>query len=199
MDNAPREKIPLIPNLLTGLRVVMIVPILALAAAGPEKRIAAAAVFLAAIATDMLDGFAARKLNQRSDFGAMFDLAADRVIMTPSLLFLGFTGALSGARGLFPLAPDSYVWFIVFSDFTTLAGLYMFTRARRKNPALELPGPPVVAKAAYPVQASVVFCALAGFSGPIIATAMYAAAILTVAAFVVYMKKGGFVFKEGLK
>jgi phosphatidylglycerophosphate synthase len=183
----------MIPNILTGIRVSLVLPILLLIGAGRTG--AAAAVFAAAILTDMLDGLAARRFNMASTFGAMFDLCADRAIMTPTLIFCAARGTLGGARGIFPLAPWSYVALIVFADVTVIAGVLMYARIRKRDPGVAFPSPPYIVKATYPAQASVVFAALAGLSGVAVTALMFLAAALTIVSFAVYLKKGGFVFK----
>lgn len=183
----------MIPNILTGIRVVMIAPIIYFIRTGSLKT--AAVLFVLAVLTDTLDGRIARRFKMESVFGAMFDLIADRVIMTPSLIFLSIYGVLTGARAYFPLAPWSYVALIVFADMTVIAGILMYARMYRKNPEVKFPSPPVIVKATYPVQASVVFLALIKAPTVAVAACMYAAVALTIISFAVYMKKGGFVFK----
>ena len=63
-----------LPNVLTVGRIVATGPIALLAAL--DQPVWAVALFALAGATDWLDGYLARKLNQTSGFGAMFDLAA---------------------------------------------------------------------------------------------------------------------------
>lgn len=48
----------------------------------------ALACFMFAAATDFLDGFIARRLNQESDFGAALDPIADKLLMTVSIISL---------------------------------------------------------------------------------------------------------------
>ncbi|MFH1538510.1 MAG: CDP-alcohol phosphatidyltransferase family protein [bacterium] len=186
----------MVPNIITGIRVVLIVPILYCIAA--ENFRGAALLFLIAVTSDALDGQAARRLGQESVFGGLFDLTADRIIMTPSLLFITVKGLLGPAAAYYPFAPWTYTAIILVADATTIAGIIMFSRMRRRDPTVEFPSPPPVAKAAYPFQTLAVLVALLQLSPAVVAACMYAGAATTVAAFVVYMKKGGFVFKEGI-
>jgi len=77
------------PTLLTFARLALI-PVLLLVYylpvpwAGP----AAAAVFAAAGATDWLDGYLARRLNQTSPFGAFLDPVADKLMVAVALVLL---------------------------------------------------------------------------------------------------------------
>ena len=70
-----------IPNALTMLRLVLI-PVFVYLFWKVDRK-AALVVFLVASLTDMLDGMLARKLNQITDFGKLFDPLADKV-MVPS-------------------------------------------------------------------------------------------------------------------
>ncbi len=65
-------------NLLTGLRVVLMAPLLWCLVTGEAWL--ALVLFLIAGLTDVLDGYVARRLNQASRFGAFFDLLADRIM-----------------------------------------------------------------------------------------------------------------------
>ena len=86
-----------LPNLLTLARLLA-TPLIALlaAAGGPDGGLYAAALFAAAAVTDWLDGYLARKLNQTSAFGAMFDPIADKVQVGVVLGVLLWLGALGG-------------------------------------------------------------------------------------------------------
>jgi CDP-diacylglycerol--glycerol-3-phosphate 3-phosphatidyltransferase len=48
----------------------------------------AAAVFAVLALSDTVDGWLARKLNQRSDFGALLDPIADKLLVSAALVFL---------------------------------------------------------------------------------------------------------------
>lgn len=54
----------------------------------PTKNYIATAIFVIASATDYLDGYLARKLNQVSSFGAFLDPVADKAIVAASLVVL---------------------------------------------------------------------------------------------------------------
>ena len=86
------------PNILTWSRVAA-APALALAfylpefspasdLAGGARDILATALFLAAAATDFLDGFLARRLGRGSRFGAFLDPVADKILVATALLLL---------------------------------------------------------------------------------------------------------------
>ena len=77
-----------VPNVLTMIRIVLIPVFVAVFFSTPEgqDRIAALAVFAAASITDMFDGMLARKLNQITDFGKLFDPLADKVMVVTALI-----------------------------------------------------------------------------------------------------------------
>lgn len=89
-----------LPNILTVSRVVMVLIFVVLAAVAGEifypgndlprsvmiiRHVAYVLAILAA-ATDLLDGYLARKWNQVTDFGALMDPLADKVFITATML-----------------------------------------------------------------------------------------------------------------
>lgn len=83
-----------VPILLTWLRIVLI-PLLVGIYYFPadwlsfaERNLLATVVFVIAAATDWLDGFLARKLNQTSAFGAFLDPVADKLMVAIALIML---------------------------------------------------------------------------------------------------------------
>lgn len=100
-----------LPNALSWLRIIT-APIIALLiyfamhAAIPPTRAdiayVALALFIAAALTDWLDGFAARKLDAASEYGAKLDLWGDKILVAatliailPSLPFLALFGLIT--------------------------------------------------------------------------------------------------------
>ncbi|MGB1238037.1 MAG: CDP-diacylglycerol--glycerol-3-phosphate 3-phosphatidyltransferase [Pseudomonadales bacterium] len=77
------------PNILTLLRIALI-PILVILFYLPFDwaRLACGAVFAVACATDWLDGYLARKLDQVSPLGAFLDPVADKLIVAVALVML---------------------------------------------------------------------------------------------------------------
>ncbi len=83
-----------IPNFLTVLRIVLI-PLFVIVFYLPETTLAepardtyATLIFLLAAATDWLDGYLARALNQTSAFGAFLDPVADKLMVAAALIVL---------------------------------------------------------------------------------------------------------------
>lgn len=96
--NSPmnRQMISL-PNLLTWLRLFSAPLLVAVFyhadffSGGERWRdLALALLFLAAMATDFLDGFLARRFNAGSRFGEFLDPVADKIVVTTALLLLLF-------------------------------------------------------------------------------------------------------------
>jgi len=86
-----------LPNLLTVVRIVAILPLAVLASIGtPTANLAAALVFAIAAATDWLDGYLARRSGRISGFGRMLDPIADKLLVGATLLLLAASGRLDG-------------------------------------------------------------------------------------------------------
>ena len=79
-----------IPNVLTIIRMLLIPVFVILFFRG--HKIAALCVFCAASLTDMLDGYLARKLNQITDFGKLFDPLADKLMVLTAMVCQGIDG-----------------------------------------------------------------------------------------------------------
>jgi CDP-diacylglycerol--glycerol-3-phosphate 3-phosphatidyltransferase len=74
-----------VPNAITLLRIAL-VPVFMLSMS-MEWRIAALVIFSAAAATDLLDGYLARKLDQVSNFGKFADPLADKLLVLAALAY----------------------------------------------------------------------------------------------------------------
>ena len=81
-----------LPNSLTALRILLAPAVIWFVIKG-EFRIAAALFAIAAL-TDLLDGFAARNLNQSTTFGQFADPVADKVLLSGTFLAFGVIGAV---------------------------------------------------------------------------------------------------------
>src|SRR3954470_23401005 len=80
-----------VPTLLTWTRIVAIPLLVGVFYMGLEhsvQNLIATVMFIVFAATDWLDGFLARKLNQTSSFGAFLDPVADKFLVCASLLVL---------------------------------------------------------------------------------------------------------------
>ena len=106
-----------VPNVLTMIRLALVPVFVVLFFNGLKK--AALAVFVAASLTDMLDGFLARKLNQITDFGKLFDPLADKLMVITALV-------CQGIAGVFPWAAIAIV--AAKELFMVVGGLLMLSR-----------------------------------------------------------------------
>jgi CDP-diacylglycerol--glycerol-3-phosphate 3-phosphatidyltransferase len=83
-----------IPTIMTWTRIVAIPLIIGIfylpdtLVTLPVKNLTATVMFVLFAATDWLDGYLARKLNQTSSFGAFLDPVADKFLVCASLLVL---------------------------------------------------------------------------------------------------------------
>jgi CDP-diacylglycerol--glycerol-3-phosphate 3-phosphatidyltransferase len=85
-----------LPNFLTIVRIVLIVPFAVLFfAQGPMTQWFALAIFIAAAATDWFDGYLARRLDQGTPLGRMLDPIADKLLVGAVLLLLVAAGRIA--------------------------------------------------------------------------------------------------------
>jgi len=105
------------------------------AAGAPDERLRLAALitFIVAAVSDGLDGFIARRFNQRSQFGAVIDPLADKALLLTGIITLS----------LVDWGPDGWripIWFtalVVFRDIIILGGialLYYVNHKAKYNP-----------------------------------------------------------------
>jgi cardiolipin synthase len=113
-----------VPNLLTLLRLIA-VPIFIVASFRGHYTLAFV-LFVGAAVTDMLDGMIARRFNQRSRLGALFDPAADKTMMVSGYLYYTLRD------GLPVVTIPTWLTFTVFiRDFLILSFAYMlYTRVK---------------------------------------------------------------------
>jgi CDP-diacylglycerol--glycerol-3-phosphate 3-phosphatidyltransferase len=87
-----------VPNLLTGLRLVLVPVFLFFLFAGDGhqsgSRVAAFAVFAAAVMTDRIDGWLARTYGLETEFGKLADPIADKLLIGSALIGLSMLGDL---------------------------------------------------------------------------------------------------------
>ena len=92
-----------IPTILTWTRIVaipLIVGVFYLGLKPETQNLIATVMFVVFAATDWLDGYLARKLNQTSAFGAFLDPVADKFLVCASLLVLVHLGRADVFVGL---------------------------------------------------------------------------------------------------
>jgi cardiolipin synthase len=112
-----RHVIRYLPNFLTGMRLAVI-PFFAWAMAS-NRLMDAMWLFAFAQATDVLDGFIARKFNVVTVFGRIADPAADKLIQLTALFLLAW-------KGLIPFVIPSL--FLVKELFMLVCGILAIRR-----------------------------------------------------------------------
>mgnify|MGYP002660553321 CR=1 FL=1 len=84
-----------IPTIMTWTRIAaipLIIGVFYLPIDPPTRNLVATIMFVVFAATDWLDGFLARRLNQVSSFGAFLDPVADKILVCASVLVLVHLG-----------------------------------------------------------------------------------------------------------
>ena len=183
------------PNAITALRIFLALSIALLLGLGGKTDSLLAGILLSiAWATDGLDGFIARRLGQTTLGGALFDLIADRVLMTTTVI-LSITGGLwSRTATLIPFNPYPFAVIVIAGDLTILAGVLIFIWKQRRR-VIEFPLPTQIAKITYSLQMlTLVICLLNIFPDILFAVVMYLTIICTLFSFYSYLKKGGYIF-----
>ncbi|HEX9082856.1 MAG TPA: CDP-diacylglycerol--glycerol-3-phosphate 3-phosphatidyltransferase [Holophagaceae bacterium] len=113
-----------LPNFLTLLRILAI-PFFAIALWYGQYW-EAFLIFAAAGITDLLDGFLARVLNQRSTLGAIMDPAADKLLMTTAFILMawrtqGMTAPIPVWVAILAISRDLVISFYAFASVERLA------------------------------------------------------------------------------
>jgi cardiolipin synthase (CMP-forming) len=86
----------LVPNQITIARILAIIPIAALVMAdNATLRLLALILYIAAAASDYLDGYLARAWNQYSPLGRMLDPIADKMLVGVLIAVLAWDGSFS--------------------------------------------------------------------------------------------------------
>ncbi|NMA18616.1 MAG: CDP-alcohol phosphatidyltransferase family protein [Clostridiaceae bacterium] len=88
----PRPHVPFfklnVPNVITFIRFVAIVPLAAMISKWPAYRMTSFVLFLAIWMTDLLDGWIARTFNMITGFGKLFDPFVDKVFQVVTVIML---------------------------------------------------------------------------------------------------------------
>lgn len=169
-----------IPNLITLFRLVLI-PFILVAYYWPSESrfLWAAGLFSLAAATDWLDGYLARKLNQTTPFGAFLDPVADKVTVAVALVVL-----VEAYSELWLTLPA----IIIISREIVISALreWMAETGKRANIAVSYIG-----KVKTTMQMGSIVLLLATPPGTLVATTglvmLYAAAALTLWSMMLYL------------
>jgi len=113
-----------LPNALTLLRILA-VPFFAIAV-WYGHHWEAFLLFGGAALTDLLDGFIARKFNQKSELGAVMDPAADKLLMTTAFVLLawrteGMTAPIPVWVSILAISRDLVISFYAFASVDRLS------------------------------------------------------------------------------
>jgi len=140
------------------------------------------AVFIIAMFTDVLDGFAARRLKSESKFGAKFDMVADRFFM---IGFFFLIVIRLSSDGLLDKIHLFQIFFIISRDIiTSTIGLTLISIKEKAFPKVKFIGkittfmqtvsfPLILLSVFYPVFSfSIYFAVIAGILG-LISTGHY--------------------------
>ncbi|NLC31670.1 MAG: CDP-alcohol phosphatidyltransferase family protein [Clostridiales bacterium] len=106
-----------LPNILTLLRLVLI-PVYWVFMMVKDNETAALIVFISASVTDLLDGYIARKHNQVTDWGKLFDPVADKLMVISVLLSLLLKG----------LIPFAIILIVFIKEVIMMAGAAFMLR-----------------------------------------------------------------------
>ena len=112
-----------IPNLLSLLRIALIVPFVILFLRG--NYIASALMIIISGISDALDGFIARRFNQITDLGKMLDPLADKLTLIAIMICMVI---------LFPIVMPVVV-ILIIKDFIMMIGASVLLKSNIKPPA----------------------------------------------------------------
>lgn len=112
------------PNRVTISRILLVAPFVVCLlhlqdpAWGPWARYLALGIFGLMAISDGLDGYLARRLQQRTRLGAYLDPMADKILITCAMIMLGYTGTSVPGKKI----PDIVVVAAIAKDATILIG-----------------------------------------------------------------------------
>lgn len=92
-----------IPNYLTYLRIIAILPICFLMTASEWSIYLAVILYILAALTDFLDGYLARLWNVNSEIGRFLDPIADKLLIAAVIIMLVAMGTISGFMLICPI------------------------------------------------------------------------------------------------
>lgn len=116
-----------VPNQLTILRLGFL-PLFLIAALYEHYRTALAVLLIAAL-TDTLDGFIARRLNQKTALGAYLDPIADKLLLSSSFIVLSLKGKMAWWLTIMVISRDVML-------LTTAAVIILVSGYRRFPPSI---------------------------------------------------------------
>lgn len=108
-----------VPNVLTIIRLLAVIPLAILITSWPEKRLVTVLVFVGIWVTDILDGFIARRFNMITPFGKLFDPFVDKIFQVVTVIMLF-------SIGLVPLWVPLY--YVLRETFMLFASTILLTK-----------------------------------------------------------------------
>ncbi len=105
-----------IPNIITILRIILVIPIMVLLARG--EYLTVLVLFAVAGISDGLDGYLARRYDWGSPLGALLDPVADKLMLVGAYLVLGWSGML----------PIWLAALVVLRDLVIVGGAVAYSR-----------------------------------------------------------------------
>lgn len=109
------DRILTVPNLITTIRLAC-VPVFLVVLFGHDSRGWAGFILGALSSTDWVDGQIARRFNQSSNFGKMFDPTVDRVVMVTALVSIIVYGYSDSAIDIYWIVPMWFAWVVLVRE-----------------------------------------------------------------------------------
>lgn len=108
-----------IPNILTGLRFLMIPLYCWVFSIEPEAKFWSAAIFVLASLTDVLDGYIARKYDMTTKWGQLMDPLADKLMQIAVIITMVLAG----------IVPNWFVMVLVIKECLFIFGsIFLYTK-----------------------------------------------------------------------
>ncbi len=175
-----------IANNLSILRILLVpVFVASLLYWAPDKsylHLISLGVFMLACVTDGVDGYIARKLNQKTVLGSYLDPIADKLLLLSGFISLSFMPHLPEAMRI----PAWVTIAVISRDVIIVLGstmIFMTTGTLKAEPLW-------IGKATTVVQMGTLLVALLGVSAPISSSLFFMTFILTVFSGVLYIRVG---------
>jgi cardiolipin synthase (CMP-forming) len=180
-----------VPNNLSVMRLMLVPAFVAcLIYLSPDKpvfRTLAAGIFVIACATDALDGWIARKLNEKTVFGAYIDAIADKSLLVAAFFSLSFMAHLPEDMKV----PAWVAVTVIARDAIIVLGsavVFLLNGSLRPEPLL-------TSKATTFLQMMAISAALLGADTAVRYAMFYATAALTAVSGYLYIRVGGRLLK----
>ncbi len=173
-------------NQLTVVRILLVPVFIGLLLYySPEKsffKTAIIFVFLSACITDAMDGYAARRLNQKTTLGSYIDPLADKLLLLGGFLSLSFMTHLPDLMRV----PAWVTISVITRDAVILIGSVMIFATTGKLKAEPL----FIGKLTTVFQMLTLFVALLGISTPFHSLLYFSTVILTIVSGIQYLRLG---------